>query len=330
MNKFLIFRTDRIGDFIFSRMLTESIKLKYPDSKIDFVCSMYNSKYIKNFRDIRNIYILDKYNIPMLIKNLIKINKVNYDYIIILDGKRRSIFYSTLLKSKKKFVILKDFRPYLILKFFFNKYFINSEANSQFNNFTTIINYLNLKVPDKINYYNGYGFKNLKNNLISNFTLLHLDEKWFEGFYHSDYEYMSLNYNNFYQLINTIHRKFKKKIILTSGNIKIDNFDLIIKNRFYKKTKNIYFSNKFKDKLIYFENTSFRDLERIVKNSSSIVCCEGAISHVSNAFNIKTIALINKMSFKTATYWTKHMNNIRLVYRDNINSVCKQINNVKF
>ena len=62
-------------------------------------------------------------------------------------------------------------------------------------------------------------------------------------------------------------------------------------------------------------------LEKIVKSSSSIVCCEGAISHVSNAFNIKTIALINKLSLKTAIYWTKHMKNIRLVYRDNIKSV---------
>ena len=30
MNKFLIFRTDRIGDYIFSRILTESIKANNP------------------------------------------------------------------------------------------------------------------------------------------------------------------------------------------------------------------------------------------------------------------------------------------------------------
>ena len=48
MNKYLIFRTDRIGDFIFSRILTESIKKDNPNNKIDFVCSSYNSKYVKN------------------------------------------------------------------------------------------------------------------------------------------------------------------------------------------------------------------------------------------------------------------------------------------
>ena len=155
MSKFLIFRTDRIGDYIFSRMLTESIKNDNPKNTIDFVCSSYNSKYVKNFKDIRKIYILDKYDLGLMIKNLFKINSANYDYLIILDGKRRSVFFSMFLKARKKFAVLKDFRPHLILKIFFNNYFINSEVNSQYNNFSSVINYLNIKVPDRIDYYNN-------------------------------------------------------------------------------------------------------------------------------------------------------------------------------
>ena len=120
MTKYLIFRTDRIGDYIFSRILTESIKNQNSKDLIDFVCSSYNSKYIKNFKDINKIYIHDKYNITLMLKNLFTINKNKYDYIIILDGKRRSIFFSLFLKAKKKYVILKDFRPWLLLKIFFN------------------------------------------------------------------------------------------------------------------------------------------------------------------------------------------------------------------
>ena len=101
MSRFLIFRTDRIGDFIFSRILTESIMLDNKYNKIDFVCSSYNSKYIKNYKDISNIYILDKYDLRLMFKNMLKINKKNYDYLIILDGKRRSIFFSMVLKAKK-------------------------------------------------------------------------------------------------------------------------------------------------------------------------------------------------------------------------------------
>jgi ADP-heptose:LPS heptosyltransferase len=53
MNKYLIFRTDRIGDFIFSRMLTQAIKKKNSKNIIDIVCSKYNHDYIKKYKDIR-------------------------------------------------------------------------------------------------------------------------------------------------------------------------------------------------------------------------------------------------------------------------------------
>ena len=54
---------------------------------------------------------------------------------------------------------------------------------------------------------------------------------------------------------------------------------------------------KFGRKLTILENTSFRDLENIVKKSKFVMCCEGAISHVSNSFNIKTIALVQDLEF---------------------------------
>ena len=87
--------------------------------------------------------------------------------------------------------------------------------------------------------------------------------------------------------------------------------------------------NKYKNRLIFIYIINFRDLERIVKTSSSIICSEVAISHISYALNIQTIALINNIILKTAIFWTKHMKNINLIYRDNLNSVCKQITNVK-
>ena len=330
MAKYLFFRTDRIGDFIFSRMLVRSIKNKNKKNVVDFVCSKYNSDYIRRFRDINKIFILDKYDLSLLLKNKSIINSQNYDYLVILDGKRRSLFYSIFLKASFKIAILKDFRPFLILKIFFDKYFINSEVNSQFINFLTVANYLNIKISKKINYYENYKLINKKNKYIKNkSTILHLDEKWFKGFYHNDYEYMELNYKNFDNLIRVIFKKFNKNIILTSGKININDFNLIINKNFYLKEKNVYFSNKYKNRLIFINKTSFRDLEQIVKNCSSIICCEGAISHVSHAFNIKTIALINKISLKTAIFWTKHMKNINLIYRDNLDSVCKQITDVK-
>jgi ADP-heptose:LPS heptosyltransferase len=324
MSRYLIFRTDRIGDFIFSRMIINSIKKDNPKNKIDFVCSYYNSKYVKNYTDINKIYILDKYNLFLMIKNMIQINNSGYDYIIILDGKRRSVFFSMFLSAKNKIAVLKDFRPYLILKIFFNNYFINSDVNSQFDNFSSLINYLDIKVSNKINYYDNYKFKKDKfKNLHLNFTLLHLDEKWFEGFYYSDYKYIDLNINNFSKFIKTINKKFKKDIIITSGLFNIKTFNSIKEFFFVKRKKNTYVSNKFKFKLMIIENTDFRDLENIVKKCNELICCEGAISHVSNSFSKKTYALINDT--KIGNFWTKHMKNLILIKRNNINNICKQI-----
>ncbi len=329
MVKYLIFRTDRIGDFIFSRMLVQSIKFKYPSSKIDFVCSTYNSNYVKNFKDINKIYILDKYAPKLMINNFLEINKSKYDYLIILDGKRRSIFFSLLLKVQNKIAIVKDFRPKLLLKFFFKKYFINSELNSQYYNLSSIINYLDYKVPKKINYYDNYKFKKvnfLKNH--NNFTLLHLDEKWFKGHYYPDYEYMNLKISNFDYLIKTIIKKYRNKIVITGGRKFVSDFDMIIKKNFKKIDNRIYISKRYKKKLIYIDKTDFRELETIVKKSKLVICCEGAISHVTHAFKIRTIALINTAHYRTASFWTKHMEKISLIKRGRIGKICNQINTI--
>ena len=59
MIKFLIFRKDRIGDYIVSRILIESIKSKYTNNRIGCVCCLYNSNYIKYYIHIHNeeIYV---------------------------------------------------------------------------------------------------------------------------------------------------------------------------------------------------------------------------------------------------------------------------------
>ena len=324
MNRYLIFRTDRIGDFIFSRIITDAIKKKNSSNIIDFVCSSYNANYIKNFKDINKIFILDKYNFKLMIKNLIEINSNKYDYIIVLDGKRRSVFFSIFLKAKYKIISLKDWRPYLLLKLFFDKFIINSEIKSQYNNFVSLANLIDLKVEKNINYYKSYLFKkNGKKISNLNFTLLHLDEKWFEGFYYNDFTYMSLNNKNFDFFIETIFDKFKKPIIITSGNIKVPIFLEILEKNFTKKNDDEYISKKYKNRLRFIDNTDFQDIELIVKKCKILICCEGAISHVSNSFGIITYALINNIN--TAKFWTDHMPKIKLITRNKISYICKNI-----
>ena len=56
--KTLIFRTDRIGDFIISCPFIISYKNKYKKNKIIIISSEYNFNYIKNFDFIDKIFPL--------------------------------------------------------------------------------------------------------------------------------------------------------------------------------------------------------------------------------------------------------------------------------
>ena len=49
MKKILIFRTDRVGDFILCCILIKSIKRNKPDSEITVICSEQNYEYVKNY-----------------------------------------------------------------------------------------------------------------------------------------------------------------------------------------------------------------------------------------------------------------------------------------
>ena len=58
MNKYVFFRTDRIGDFLMSSILFKSIKNSDTKSKITIIASKKNFEYIKNveFVDEVNLF----------------------------------------------------------------------------------------------------------------------------------------------------------------------------------------------------------------------------------------------------------------------------------
>jgi len=104
--KTLIFRTDRIGDFIISCPFILSYKKKHPKNKLQIVSSEYNYKYIKNFEFIDKIIPLKNENkffpkLLILIQIILLLRKDKYKDVIILDGKNRSFFISLFLNGKK-------------------------------------------------------------------------------------------------------------------------------------------------------------------------------------------------------------------------------------
>ena len=86
MNKYLIFRTDRIGDFLLSLILIKSIKRNDPNSNVTIVCSESNCEYIKSFAIVDNVKILKK-GFFNKIRTFFSLKKQTYYSIIIHDLK---------------------------------------------------------------------------------------------------------------------------------------------------------------------------------------------------------------------------------------------------
>ena len=329
MRKFLIFRTDRIGDFIASKIILESIKKQNKNNIIDIVCSKYNKKYISHYNSVNNLFVLEKRNFLKYLKNIKLLRNLNYDYLIVLDGKRRSLLFSFFIKSKFKILLFKKQNISLLVAKMFSYYnYFNSEKTFQFNNFKKLLKIIKINPVSQFNYYKDYKFKINKSLNYNNFLHLHLDEKWFEGYHYNDFDYMGLNNKNINYFLSFLIQKFKKKIIITSGFKKTPILDKII-NSSFKKQKNAFHHKLYKSNIIFLKNLDFRDLEIIVRKSKILIACEGAISHVSNSLDIPSIILIQKNRKQTALFWTGHMNNINRIYRSPIKNVMKQISKIK-
>ena len=76
MKEYLIFRTDRVGDFLLSLSLIKIIKINHPDSKITVIASERNADYIKTFDVVNNVIIL-KNNFISKLKIFLKLRKKN-------------------------------------------------------------------------------------------------------------------------------------------------------------------------------------------------------------------------------------------------------------
>ena len=115
MNKYLIFRTDRIGDFLVSAILIKCIKINDPSCEITVIASKNNYSYINSFPLVDNVIEL-KNNFLSKLKLILKIKNIEFKRIIVHDSKKRSLlvlminFFSIKKRLSKKL----SFIPLLI------------------------------------------------------------------------------------------------------------------------------------------------------------------------------------------------------------------------
>ena len=131
MNKYLFFRTDRIGDFLVSILLINSIKKNNNNSHFTIVCSKKNYKYIKDFKYINKVILYPENNILKKIIFFIKLLFKKYYCSIVFDSKNRSIFSSIITNSKKKILITNKKEHIFFLKTLFDKIYLDANYSSK-------------------------------------------------------------------------------------------------------------------------------------------------------------------------------------------------------
>ena len=293
INKYLFFRTDRIGDFLITAILIKSIKRNDPNSYIQIIASKNNYEYIKSFSTVNEVLILNKgfFNKLKLIKNLWK---NFYKSIIVHDSKKRSKIISFFLK--KDLLIIPNI----------------NQSLSYFNDIKKILKILDFNFDDSdlntLNERDNIIKKDIK--FINNYLIFHFDEKWIYDQYISKYINIEPTYNEFLSLLNSIIFKTNKNVLITTGLYAPKILDNI-------KTKNI------NPKIFFYDNMNFFDIENVIAKSDCLITCHGAISHVAASMNIKQIDIIDK-AFDYSK-WTEHFRNYTSLNRKPFNILSNDI-----
>ena len=186
MNKYLIFRTDRIGDFLLTAILVNSIKRNDTNAIITIVSSEKNYDYIKSFKSIDEVILL-KNDLNSKIKLIKRLRASYYKYLIIHDGKKRSSIISFFLKYGLK---IKE----------------NNKLNhTHINTIKKILSDLNFDFIDKdLNTLKDRNYNNLIPYPDDDFILFHFDEKWIYKDYISKYTRIEPTKNDLLMFINVI------------------------------------------------------------------------------------------------------------------------------
>ena len=280
MNSVLLFRTDRVGDFLLSLSLIKIIKKNYPNSKITVVASEMNYKYISSFNEVHEVIIL-KNNLLSKISLTFKLRNKRYDAIIVHDGKNRSRIVSLFQKYKKRVLCFTNL------------------IDTQIEIIQKACNDLKITYDDSCLDFLANRENKLFEIPFKNYIQLHFDEKWMHAKYIKKYTNIEPTKDQLLSFINKIISK-NKNIIITMGKIKI---------KLIEDIKNKFDSSKVK----IFENQNLLELENIVFNSSLLITCHGWISHIASAKRIKQIDIIDKQyPYKK---WTSHFRNYNYLYR---------------
>ena len=326
-NKYIFFRTDRIGDFLLSAILIKSIKRSDRNSFITVVASKKNYLYIKNFSFVDQVILFPESYFSKIIFYLRFMFKKFY-LIALLDGKKRSLYFSLITRSKFKFLFTYKAFYKVLFKIFFTKIFYDNDSDNKISEIKNLLNFLsfNLDKSDLNTIDRSCVLaRNFNIPSTNKYILFHLDEKWiFNDYIHT---YKSIEPESAVILIQFFEKlilKTNNDLYISTGNL-TNKFINFFKKNFIKIDQNIYELQFKNNKIIFFDNTSFLQLEKLILSSTLLITCHGAPIHVAGSFNKKVIDIIDTSEEDFFNKWTAHFRDYNFCLRTNFTNLSKNI-----
>ena len=313
MDKILVFRTDRIGDFLVSAPVLSSLKRKFKNCKIDIVCSNLNYDYVKSFNFFNQVFL---YPDNFLNKLSFYLSLNNYDHILILDGKKRSIYTSIFKRSANKTLFTPSSSIKNLFKFFFNNvYFIDynipkidiiksflSNINCDFNSIDLnfLLNFENKK------------FLNFE-KLNFKYIILNFDEKWIFKNYIKTYKNIEPTFKELINFLSILSKN--NKVVIVNSFFENPLIEELKINNYINENKNLL----IKDKIDIFE------FQFLIKHSNCLITCHGASSHIASNYDIKVIDIVDNSEIKFFSSYNHHFKNKVQIVREDFNTLSRKI-----
>ena len=212
-----------------------------------------------------------------------------------------------------------------LLNYFFSKIYLFDDSKNKLEEIKEVLSLTKMSFDkEDISFLKENKINSKKINLIKDFVIFHFDEKWINEQYIKKYKSIEPNLENLKDFIYNLIKKTKKNLIITTGT-KNNNLINELLLSFSKINENLY-TKSFKKKLIHiYINIDFFELEYLIKNSSFLIGCHGASTHLASAYGIKIYDIFDLSQKNFYFKWINHIENYSYFYRENFSDLNRKI-----
>ena len=214
-----------------------------------------------------------------------------------------------------------------IFSYFFNKIYVFTESKNKLEEIRNALNRMNMSLKDQdLNFLLNTPAQDKSLISISNYFILHFDEKWIHEDYIKKFTSIEPTFEKFDSFVKQLITKINKNLIITTGvknNKIIDDF-----KKLSKKIHDNLYEVKFNDKkILLYVNIDFFDLKSIIKDCSFIITCHGASTHLASAFDKNIFDIYDYSQKDFYNKWNSHIANYTFFYRENFEKLSTKILN---